>query len=116
MKKTKIICTMGPAVKDEETLRGLIRGGMDVARFNFSHGTHEEQKGRMDLLKKIRAEEKVPVAILLDTKVPLNHLVKWSNGTFGRFRQLESAAGREKKGGLYLVHDNQSIMNEQKIA
>ncbi|WP_346706359.1 pyruvate kinase [Merdimonas faecis] len=70
MKKTKIICTMGPAVKDEETLRGLIRGGMDVARFNFSHGTHEEQKGRMDLLKKIRAEEKVPVAILLDTKGP----------------------------------------------
>ena len=61
---------MGPAVKDEETLRGLIRGGMDVARFNFSHGTHEEQKGRMDLLKKIRAEEKVPVAILLDTKGP----------------------------------------------
>ena len=70
MKKTKIICTMGPAVKDEEILRGLIRGGMDVARFNFSHGTHEEQKGRMDLLKKIRAEEKVPVAILLDTKGP----------------------------------------------
>ena len=44
MKKTKIICTMGPGVKDEETLRKLIQSGMDVARYNFSHGTHEEHK------------------------------------------------------------------------
>ena len=70
MKKTKIICTMGPGVKDEETLRKLIQSGMDVARYNFSHGTHEEHKARMDQLKKIRAEEKKPVAILLDTKGP----------------------------------------------
>ena len=70
MKKTKIICTMGPGIKDAEVLRKLIRNGMDVARFNFSHGSHEEHKERMDLLKKIRSEEKIPVAILLDTKGP----------------------------------------------
>ncbi len=70
MKKTKIICTMGPNSDDEALMRKLVQGGMDVARFNFSHGTHEEQKTRMDMLKKIRDEEKKPVAILLDTKGP----------------------------------------------
>lgn len=70
MKKTKIVCTMGPATDDEEVLRCLVREGMDVARFNFSHGTHEEQKVRMDLLKRIRDEERKPIAILLDTKGP----------------------------------------------
>ncbi len=70
MKKTKIICTMGPVTNDPEVMRKLVKNGMDIARFNFSHGDHEEQKGRMDMLKKIRDEEKVPVAILLDTKGP----------------------------------------------
>ena len=53
MKKTKIICTMGPNTDDEEMMRKLVKAGMDVARFNFSHGDHEEQKIRMDLLKKV---------------------------------------------------------------
>lgn len=70
MKKTKIICTMGPGSDNEDVLRKLVRGGMDIARFNFSHGTHEEQKIRMDRLKRIRDEEKKPIAILLDTKGP----------------------------------------------
>lgn len=70
MKKTKIICTMGPSSDDKEVLRKLIRNGMDIARFNFSHGTYEEQKERMDRLKEVRAEEKKHVAILLDTKGP----------------------------------------------
>ena len=70
MKKTKIVCTMGPRSDDEAIMRALVREGMDVARFNFSHGTHEEQKGRMDMLKRIREEEKKPIAILLDTKGP----------------------------------------------
>lgn len=61
---------MGPSSDNEEVLRRLVRGGMDIARFNFSHGTHEEQKIRMDRLKRIRDEEKKPVAILLDTKGP----------------------------------------------
>ncbi len=70
MKKTKIVCTMGPGTNDPEVVRKLVKGGMDIARFNFSHGTHEEQKVRMDMIKKLREEEKVPVAILLDTKGP----------------------------------------------
>lgn len=70
MKKTKIVCTMGPSTDDKEVLRSIIRGGMDVARFNFSHGTHPEQKARMDMLKMIREEEHSNTAILLDTKGP----------------------------------------------
>lgn len=70
MKKTKIICTMGPNTNDKELMRRLVQQGMDIARFNFSHGDHEEQKGRMDMLKQIREEEKKPIAILLDTKGP----------------------------------------------
>ena len=61
MKKTKIVCTMGPSADHPEVLRKLIQNGMDIARFNFSHGTHEEQKERMDRLKKIREEEKKPI-------------------------------------------------------
>jgi len=70
MKKTKIICTMGPSVDNEEILEKLIDNGMNIARFNFSHGTHEEQKVRMDRLKRVREAKKTPIAILLDTKGP----------------------------------------------
>lgn len=70
MKKTKIICTMGPNTNDANLMRYLVKNGMDIARFNFSHGDYEEQKSRMDMLKKIRDEENVPTAILLDTKGP----------------------------------------------
>ena len=70
MKKTKVVCTMGPNTNDKELMRKLIQNGMDVARFNFSHGDHEEQKFRMDLLKQLRAEEHSNTAILLDTKGP----------------------------------------------
>lgn len=61
---------MGPNTNDETMMRKLVQNGMDIARFNFSHGDHEEQKGRMDMLKKIREEENKPIAILLDTKGP----------------------------------------------
>ena len=70
MKKTKIVCTMGPNSDNENVMRALVKGGMDIARFNFSHGTHEEQKERMNKLKKIREEEGKHIAILLDTKGP----------------------------------------------
>ena len=70
MKKTKVVCTMGPNTNDKEVMRKLIQNGMDVARFNFSHGDHEEQKFRMDLLKELREEEHAHTAILLDTKGP----------------------------------------------
>ena len=70
MKKTKIVCTMGPNSNDLDIMRKLVQEGMDIARFNFSHGDHEEQKARMDALKKIRQEEGKHIAILLDTKGP----------------------------------------------
>ena len=70
MRKTKIVCTLGPATDDEEVLRKLMLAGMNVARLNFSHGTHEEQKKRMDMVKKLRAQLGLPIAILLDTKGP----------------------------------------------
>ena len=70
MKKTKVVCTMGPNTNDRELLKKLIENGMDVARFNFSHGDHEEQKSRMDLLKELRQELNTNTAILRDTKGP----------------------------------------------
>lgn len=70
MKKTKIICTMGPNTNDRELLKQLALHGMDIARFNFSHGDHEEQKGRVDLVKSVREEIGKPIAMLLDTKGP----------------------------------------------
>ena len=70
MKKTKVVCTMGPNTNNRELMKNLILNGMDVARFNFSHGDHEEQKGRMDMLKQLREELNTNTAILLDTKGP----------------------------------------------
>ncbi|MGN0161474.1 MAG: pyruvate kinase [Lachnospiraceae bacterium] len=70
MKRTKIICTMGPNTNDREVLKQLALNGMDIARFNFSHGDHEEQKGRVDLVKSVREELGLPIAMLLDTKGP----------------------------------------------
>ena len=70
MRKTKIICTMGPNTNDKELLRQLVLNGMNVARFNFSHGEHDEQAGRVKLVKEIREETGYPIAMLLDTKGP----------------------------------------------
>ncbi len=70
MRKTKIICTMGPATDNIEVLRAMARAGMNVARFNFSHGSHEEHKQRIDRVKAVREEFNLPIALLLDTKGP----------------------------------------------
>ena len=70
MRKTKIICTLGPATDKEGIMEALIREGMDVARFNFSHGNHEEQKIRLEKLKTLRRQFDRPIAALLDTKGP----------------------------------------------
>lgn len=70
MKKTKIVCTMGPNTNDRSLMKKLAENGMDIARFNFSHGDHAEQKERMDMLKAVREEVGRPIAILLDTKGP----------------------------------------------
>ena len=70
IKRTKIVCMLGPASDKEEILRELVKSGLNVCRFNFSHGSHQEHKERMDLVKKVREELGQPVAILLDTKGP----------------------------------------------
>ncbi len=79
MRKTKIICTIGPATNSEEMIRRLIEAGMNVARFNFSHGTHEEHKRDMDTIKKVRDELGVPIAIMLDTKGPEYRIGKFEH-------------------------------------
>lgn len=80
MRKTKIICTMGPASDDDTVLRNLMLAGMDVARINFSHGTHEEALEKMERIKRIREELDLPVAILLDTKGPEIRLKQFKGG------------------------------------
>ena len=70
MRKTKIICTLGPACDDDNLLKEMITHGLDCARLNFSHGTHAEQKVRMDRVKRVREELGIPLPILLDTKGP----------------------------------------------
>ena len=69
-KRTKIVCTMGPATEDDDVLRGLIQNGMNVARFNFSHGSHDYHRKNIERVRAIAAELNTPVAILLDTKGP----------------------------------------------
>ena len=81
MRKTKIICTLGPSTDQEGVLRELVANGMNVARFNFSHGSHEEHLGRFEKLKAIREELGKPVAALLDTKGPEIRLKDFKNGT-----------------------------------
>ena len=80
MRKTKIICTLGPSTDKEGVLRELIANGMNVARFNFSHGSHEEHLGRLEKLKALREELGKPVAALLDTKGPEIRLKDFKNG------------------------------------
>ncbi len=81
LRKTKIICTLGPATESEEMIRELILNGMDVARVNMSHGSHEEQRRRADIVKKLRRELGRPVALLLDTKGPEIRTKKFKAGS-----------------------------------
>ena len=80
MRKTKIICTLGPSTDKGDVLRDLIANGMNVARFNFSHGSYEEHGGRLAKLKSLRQELGKPVAALLDTKGPEIRLKEFKNG------------------------------------
>ncbi|MBQ7468855.1 MAG: pyruvate kinase [Pseudobutyrivibrio sp.] len=81
MRKTKIICTIGPASMNEETLTAMAKAGMNVARMNFSHGDHEEQGMKMDLVKKVRKKLNLPIAILLDTKGPEYRIRTFKDGS-----------------------------------
>ena len=70
MRKTKIVCTLGPASNDKETIMKMAEAGMNVARFNFSHGDHAEQKARMDMVREVEKEFGKPIGLMLDTKGP----------------------------------------------
>ena len=89
MRKTKIVCTLGPATDREGVLRDMMLSGMNVARFNFSHGTHPEHKARLDAVKALREELHLPVAAMLDTKGPEVRLRSFKNGA------VELTAGQE---------------------
>ena len=80
MRKTKIVCTIGPACSDEETLTGMCQAGMNVARLNFSHGTHEEQAAKIKLIKRVREKLDLPIAIMLDTKGPEYRIRTFKDG------------------------------------
>jgi len=80
MRKTKIVCTIGPASESEETLKELCMAGMNVARLNFSHGSHEEHLKRINAIKKVREELHLPIAIMLDTKGPEYRIGTFKNG------------------------------------
>lgn len=93
--KTKIVCTIGPACGDEETLREMILAGMNVARFNMSHGTHESHRKLMDMVKKVRFELGLPVAIMLDTKGPEIRIRQFKNGSVNLKQGAEFAITTE---------------------
>ena len=80
MRKTKIICTIGPSCRDEKTLKKMAIAGMNVARLNFSHGTHEDHLENIETIKKVRTELHLPIAIMLDTKGPEYRIKTFKNG------------------------------------
>lgn len=106
MRKTKIVCTIGPASESEEKLKELIAAGMNVARFNFSHGTHEEHKAKFERVKKVSEELGVPLAIMQDTKGPEIRLRDFENGSAmlqtGSVFELttEEVLGGEKRASI----------------
>ncbi|MBQ1681687.1 MAG: pyruvate kinase [Agathobacter sp.] len=89
MRKTKIICTIGPASSDEKIFRQMCEAGLNVARLNFSHGDHEEQLGKIKMIRKVREEMGLPIAIMLDTKGP-----EYRIGTF-KEHKVTVAEGQE---------------------
>ena len=105
MKMTKIICTLGPAVDDEIKLNYLIREGMDVARFNFSHGDHNEQQIRVDRMKKVRKFNGKDIALLLDTKGPEIRIGKIAN------KKAELI-----EGNLFTFYNDDILGNEKGVS
>jgi len=95
MRRTKIICTIGPATEDKDVIKRLIQNGMDVARLNFSHGSHEEHKKRIDTIREAAEEVNKPIAIILDTKGP------------------EIRIGSFKKGEVYLEKGQEFVLTTE---
>jgi len=81
MRKTKIVCTLGPASSDAETIRAMLAAGLNVARLNFSHGTHESHKEVIGLFRQLRDEMELPAAVMLDTKGPEIRVGKFTDGS-----------------------------------
>ena len=105
MRKTKIICTLGPSTDKDGVLEELVKEGMNVARFNFSHGLHDEQKGRIDKLKEIRTRLNKPVAALLDTKGPEI-----------RIREFEDRKVTLKEGQEFTLTTEKIVGNEKIVS
>lgn len=105
MKKTKIVCTIGPASESEEILKELFLNGLNVCRLNFSHGTHEEHKKRIDNIKKVREELKLPIGIMLDTKGPEIRLGDFKEGTIELEQDsIFTLTTRDILGDQYIVN------------
>lgn len=90
MRKTKIICTLGPSTDNDEIMKEMIRLGMDVARFNFSHGDHNEHLGRLKKIEQFREDMNIPIATLMDTKGPEIRI-----GTFKDNKKVNLKAGQQ---------------------
>ena len=117
MRKTKIICTIGPASESEETLKQMCLAGMNVARLNFSHGTHPEHQQKIDRIKKVREELGLPIAIMLDTKGPEyrirtfeNHKITLKDGDTFIFTTDEVEGNNKRVSVSY-----KNLINELKI-
>ena len=80
MRKTKIICTIGPASETEAVFTEMCKAGLNVARLNFSHGTHEDHQEKIDMIKRVREKLNMPIAIMLDTKGPEYRIGTFRNG------------------------------------
>ena len=98
MKRTKIICTLGPASSNEETITAMLKNGMNVARINFSHGTHEQHKKTIALFRKVRDKLKYPAAVMLDTKGPEIRTGEYDEKTFLRSGQRFTLSTEQVKG------------------
>ena len=105
MRKTKIVCTIGPSCDNMETLEKMCLAGMNVARLNFSHGTHPEQQAKMDLVKAVREKLNLPIALLLDTKGPEY-----------RIRTFEKGKITLKEGDTFTFTTEQIVGNEKRVA
>lgn len=104
MKKTKMVCTLGPATNTPEIIEALLRNGMNVARFNFSHSNHENQKKHMAMVRAVSAKTDIPVAIMLDTRGPEIRLGHFKNGkVFLQAGQRFILTGREVEGDEKIV-------------
>ena len=105
MRKTKIICTIGPASANETTLTQMIQAGMNVARLNFSHGSYPEHKEKIDLIRKVRQKLNVPVPMMLDTKGPEYRIKTFEN------EKVEVKDGQDFTFTTREVEGNESIVS-----